>query len=288
VYFTREISAASLVRAYQALSVSPASGDKVAVKISSGEPPHSNYLRPELIGDLVHLVKGDIVEDDTAYHGKRHNTADHYKVIREHGFDKIATCKILDESKTIDLPVAGGTYLKFDRVGAELKNYQFLVNLAHFKGHAMAGFGGVLKNASIGLASSEGKNHIHSAGQSFTHFGRDQDGFLCSMAEAAQAVHNSMGAGKVVYIDVMNRLSVDCDCDGNPAEPEMDDIGIAASMDPVALDKACIDLFYAAPRTATSSNAALCKRFESRNGYLTVVHAAKIGLGSLNYELVNI
>jgi uncharacterized Fe-S center protein len=291
VYFTRDISPAGLVKVYEALGVKPSASDKVGVKISTGEPPASNYLRPALIGALVKAVHGDIVEDNTAYGGERAKTAEHYQVIKEHGFDKIATTKILDEKGSMDLPVSGGRYLKFDRVGSEFKNYSFFVNLAHFKGHVMAGFGGVVKNQSIGFASPAGKLNIHSAGKTTTHWDSgDQSGFLCSMAEAAKAVQDYMvkhhGKAHIIYIDVMNNLSIDCDCDGHPAKPLLNNIGIAASLDPVALDKACLDMVYKAPDGG--DNGPLTERIKSRNGYLTLVYAAKIGLGSLNYQLVNV
>jgi uncharacterized Fe-S center protein len=292
VYFTKEITAASLVKAFQALNVGPASGDKVAVKISTGEPPHSNYLRPELIGALVQSLKADIVEDNTAYPGQRSNTTSHYKVIQDHGFENIAHCVIMEEKGTVDLPTAANVKrLPYDRVGAELNDYQFFVNLAHFKGHAMAGFGGVLKNQSIGVASVEGKQRIHRGGADAGNIFNAVDAFREAMAEAAQAVHNHFGQGKIVYINVMNNLSVDCDCDGNPATPQMGDIGIAASTDPVALDKACLDFVYgtnSSIATFTGTNAPLMQRIERQNGYLTVVHAEEIGLGSQNYEIVNI
>jgi uncharacterized Fe-S center protein len=293
VYFTRDITSSGLVKIYQALGQGPASGDKVAVKISTGEPPHSNYLRPELIGDLVRLLNADIVECNTAYSGQRHTTASHYKVAKAHGYTAIATVKILDENGETDIPVKGvpNAHLKFHRVGSELTDYDFLVNLAHFKGHGMAGFGGVIKNCAIGLGSPSGKVYVHSAGTKTSGgiFYNDQNAWLEGLAEATKAVHDYFGNGKkVVYIDVMNRLSVDCDCVGNPAKPEMDDIGICASLDPVAVDKACIDMVWAAERTATSSNAALEKRIRDRNGYQTLIYAEQIGLGSQNYEIVNI
>jgi uncharacterized Fe-S center protein len=289
VYFTTDISATSLVKVFQALNIQPASGDKTAVKISTGEPPHSNYLRPELIGALVQSLKADIIEDNTAYPGRRHSTASHYNVIKDHGYEEIATCKILEESSTIDLPVVNAKRLPYDRVGAELNNYQFLVNLAHFKGHQMAGFGGVLKNQSIGIASVEGKELIHRGGAKAGNIFNATDSFREAMAEAAQAVHNHFGAGKIVYINVMNRLSIDCDCNGNPAEPVLNDIGICASADPVACDKACLDFVYGTGSVKLSgNNGPLMNRIQQQNGYLTVVHAEEIGLGSQNYEIVNI
>jgi uncharacterized Fe-S center protein len=278
---TTDISPAGLAAVYNALGLR-ASG-KVAVKISTGEPGGHNFLQPALIGDFVKAVKGTIVESNTAYGGRRASTAMHYQVARDHGFNAIASVVILDENGDMSLPVAGGTHLKEDFVGAHFKDYDFHIVLSHFKGHAMGGLGGALKNMSIGYASSSGKAWIHSAGKSRTNpWGGPQDDFLRSMAEAAKAVSDASG-GRILYISVMNRLSVDCDCSSSPAEPDMHDIGILASLDPVALDKACIDLVYAAP-----DGRSLIQRIESRNGILTVRHAAKIGLGSLEYELVRL
>jgi uncharacterized Fe-S center protein len=278
---TTDISPAGLASVYNALG-RRASG-KVAVKISTGEPGGHNFLQPALIGDFVKAVNGTIVESNTAYGGRRASTAMHYQVARDHGFNAIAPVVILDENGDVGLPVSGGTHLKEDFVGAHFKEYDFHVVLSHFKGHTMGGFGGALKNMSIGYASSSGKAWIHSAGKSRTNpWGGPQDAFLESMAEAAKAVSDASG-GRILYINVMNRLSVDCDCSSNPAAVDMHDIGILASLDPVALDKACVDLVYAA-----NDGQSLVQRIESRNGILTVNHAAKIGLGSLNYEIVKL
>jgi uncharacterized Fe-S center protein len=207
----------------------------------------------------------------------------HYQVAKDHGFTAIAPVVILDENGDVSLPVSGGTHLKEDFVGAHFKDYDFHVVLSHFKGHALGGLGGALKTMSIGYASSSGKAWIHSAGKSRSNpWGGAQDDFLRSMAEAAKAVSDASG-GRILYINVMNRLSVDCDCNGNPAVVDMHDIGILASLDPVALDKACVDLVYAAP-----DGRSLIQRIESRNGALTISHAAKIGLGSPSYELVKL
>ncbi|MDR2020103.1 MAG: DUF362 domain-containing protein [Treponema sp.] len=281
VYFTADISPAGLTAAYNALGQRP--GGKVAVKISTGEPPGSNYLRPELIKDLVQSLKGTIVESNTAYGGRRASTALHKQVARDHGFTAIAPVDILDEDGSASLPVRGGTRLSENFVGDHFKNYDYFVVISHFKGHAMAGFGGAIKNISIGIASSEGKGWIHSGGTSKRNFwGGDQDAFLDSMAEAGKSVVDSL-QGKILYINVMNRLSVDCDCNGNPAAPDMHDIGILASLDPVAPDQACVDLVYAAP-----DGRSLIQRMESRNGIRTIDHGARIGLGSKAYELVKL
>lgn len=282
VLMTKDISAAGLLKVYEALG-REATG-KVAIKISSGEPGGHNYLSPELIAPLVHEVNGTIVECNTAYGGGRADTASHRQVMQDHGFAAIAPTDIMDADGTMSLPIAGGKHIQEDIVGAHFAEYDFVVNLAHFKGHAMGGFGGVIKNMSIGIASAEGKSLIHSAGRTTSGFSMDtpQDDFLESMAEAAKGVADSLGE-KIVYINVMNNLSVDCDCDSHPADPTMQDIGILAALDPVALDQACVDLVYAAP-----DGQDLVERIESRHGIHTLEYAAALGCGSREYELVNV
>lgn len=283
VYMTTDISPEGLMAVYEALGWTPAGN--VAVKLSTGEPPASNYLRPELIADLVQSVNGTIVECNTAYGGSRSETAMHYQVAEDHGFTAIAPFQIQDEDGSMTLPVEGGARLTENYVGAAFGDYDSYLVLSHFKGHSMAGYGGAIKNISIGLGSSEGKAWIHSGGTSRTSaWGGEQDAFLEAMAEAGKSVSGYLGNGeRIVYINVMNRLSVDCDCDGNPAEPDMHDIGILASADPVALDQACIDLVYAA-----EDGQSLINRIESRNGLHTLEHAEEIGLGSRTYKLVNL
>lgn len=281
VYMTQEITPEGLMAVYQALQWEPQG--RVAVKLSTGEPPASNYLRPELIAGLVQSLDGTIVECNTAYGGSRAETAMHYQVAEDHGFTATADFQILDEDGSMTLPVQGGTRLSENYVGAAFEDYDSYLVLSHFKGHSMAGYGGAIKNISIGLGSSEGKAWVHSAGSSRTNpWGGDQDAFLESMAEAGKSVSDYLG-DQIVYINVMKRLSVDCDCDGNPAEPDMHDIGILASTDPVALDQACIDLVYSA-----EDGQSLVNRIESRNGLHTLEHAQQIGLGSRSYELVSI
>ena len=279
VYMTTDLSSQGLMDIYQALSASPSG--KIAVKLSTGEPG-SNYLRTELIGELVESLEGTIVECNTAYGGSRANTAMHYQVAEEHGYTAIADVDIMDEEGSITLPVTGGDNLTENYVGAHLANYDYYVVLSHFKGHSMAGFGGAIKNISIGIASSEGKSHIHSGGTGGSMWGGSQNAFLESMAEAGKSVVDYLD-GNIVYINVMNRLSVDCDCDGSPAEPDMHDIGILASYDPVALDQACVDLVYEA-----EDGQSLIDRIESRNGLHTLEQAEKIGLGYREYRLVSI
>lgn len=283
VYMTTEITPAGLMKVYEALN-RPASG-RVAVKISTGEAGNTHYLSPALIGDLVRSVKGTIVECNTAYGGSRAATAMHRQVAKDHGFTAIADVDIMDADGETALPVRGGKNLKENYVGANFANYDFCIVLSHFKGHAMGGFGGAIKNASIGIASAGGKAWIHSAGKSKTDpWGGAQDPFLESMAEAAKSVSDHLdNGGRILYINVMNHLSVDCDCDPNPAAPDMHDIGILASLDPVALDQACVDLVYAA-----KDGRALIERMESRNGLHTLAHAASIGLGSRQYDRVSL
>ncbi len=280
VYMTTEINAESLMAVYEALGASPSG--RIAVKLSTGEPG-SNYLRTDLIGDLVKSFDDPaIVECNTAYGGSRSNTAMHYQVAEDHGYTAIADVDIMDENGSMTLAVEGGDNLTENYVGENFANYDYYVILSHFKGHAMAGFGGAIKNISIGIASSEGKAHIHSGGTGGSMWGGDQDAFLESMAEAGKSVADYLD-GNILYINVMNRLSVDCDCDGNPSEPDMHDIGILASFDPVALDQACVDLIYGA-----EDGQSLINRIESRNGLHTLEQAEKIGLGSREYQLVNI
>ena len=285
VYMTADISAEGLMAVYEALNWTPTGS--VAVKLSTGEPPNSNYLRPELIKDVVQAVDGTIVECNTAYGGSRAQTAMHYQVAKDHGFTDIADVVILDENGSMSLPVNGGSRLEENLVGEHFSEYDSYLVLSHFKGHAMAGYGGAIKNISIGLGSQEGKCLIHTGGQSHTSpWGGDQTAFTESMAEAGKSVSDYLGNGEnIVYVNVMNRLSIDCDCDGNPSEPDLHDIGILASTDPVALDQACIDLVYA---QKDGDGASLVNRIESRSGLHTLEHAEEIGLGSRAYSLVRI
>ncbi len=286
VYMTKDISPEGLRAVYEALD--RRLPGKVAVKLSTGEPGGHHFLSPDLIKDLVRSVKGTIVECNTAYGGDRSNTQWHKQVAIDHGFAAIARVDIMDEDGSISLPFPQGTRIKEDFVGSHLKRYDSILVLSHFKGHAMGGFGGAIKNISIGIASSEGKIWIHSSGAQKTSarmaFATDHDSFLESMAESAGAVMSYM-KGNMLYVSVMNNLSVDCDCDGSPAKPEMDDIGILASTEPVALDKACVDLIYAADEKRSAS---LRRRMESLNGIHTLDHAASLGLGNLKYDLVSV
>ncbi len=283
VYMTRDISPEGLMAVYKAMGWTPTG--KVGVKLSTGEPPASHYLDPNLIKDLVHEVNGTIVECNTAYGGARASTAMHKQVAADHGFTAIADVDIQDEDGSMALPVANGFHLKENYVGSHFANYDSYLVLSHFKGHAMAGFGGAIKNISIGFGSSEGKSWIHTAGTSRTGIRPPkQDDFLESMADAAKSVSDYLDGGRrIAYVSVMNNLSVDCDCDGHAAAPDMHDIGVLASTDPVALDQACIDIVYSAP-----DSAALIERIESRNGLHTLEAAERNGLGSRTYQLVQL
>ena len=290
VYYTSEITPESLVKIYKALGVAPTG--RVAVKISTGESGNNHYLKPTFIRNLVEEVNGTIVECCTAYGGSRQEVSKHWQTIHEHGFDSIFAVDIMDEFGQMRIPVKDCSHIKYDIVGDHLANYDWMINLAHFKGHAMGGYGGVLKNASIGVASTAGKAYIHSAGytddasDAWNHI-ENQDGFLESMAAAAQAVHNYMG-GHVIYINVMNNMSVDCDCDGTPDEPKLKDMGIMASLDPVALDWACVQKVFNHKGKPGDDNAPLIERINSRHGTHTIDWAERIGLGSKNYVIINL
>lgn len=290
VWMTTDLSAAGLLAVYRAVG-RQATG-RVAVKISTGEPGGHHFLQPSLIADLVHEVNGNIVECNTAYQGGRSDSASHWQAIRDHGFLDIANVDLMDEEGEMRLPVQDTAHIQYNLVGNHLANYDFLINLAHFKGHAIAGFGGVLKNQSIGIASRRGKTNIHSAGRTqdvsrLWNTLASQIDFTESMAAAAQSVADYFG-NNILYINVMNNLSVDCDCDSSPAAPEMRDIGILASTDPVALDQACLDLVYAVTPADGNDNRPLIERIESRNGAHVVEYAERIGLGNRNYEIVRL
>ena len=282
VYFTRDISPAGLVRAYDALGWSPRG--KVGIKMSTGESSKSNYLRPELIKDLVAKTDGTIVECNTAYGGNRSDSASHWAAIRERGFLDVAPVDIMDEDGDLTLPVNGGNILSENYVGSHFNDYGSFIVLSHFKGHAMAGFGGALKNISIGFASSTGKKWIHSGGTSRDSiWGGEQNAFLESMADADKAIMDHVGRDNIVFINVLNRISIDCDCDGNPAEPDIHDIGILVSRDPVAIDQAGIDTVSVA-----DGNEKLMQRIAEKNGLHTLEAAEKIGVGTRKYKLVDL
>ena len=292
VYFTKDISPESLVKIYKALG-RKAEG-RVAVKISTGEGGNQHYLRPTLIRQLVDEVNGTIVECCTAYGGTRQDPKKHWETIHEHGFDSIFAVDLMDEFGEIRIPIKDKKHLKYDIVGEHLANYDFMINLAHFKGHQMGGFGGVLKNASIGVASTAGKAYIHSHGvttdskECWKHT-QPQDSFLESMAAAAQAVHEYFDGGdNIIYINIMNNMSVDCDCDGTPEKPMLKDMGIMASLDPVALDWACVQMVMNHKAKTGDDNAPLIERINSRHGTHTIDWAEHIGLGTKNYVIVKL
>jgi uncharacterized Fe-S center protein len=286
VYMITNITSENLIKIYKALG-REAKG-KVGVKISSGEPGGHNFLDANLIKDFVQMVHGTIIEDNTAYPGKRVDTDSHKQVMIDHGFAAIAPTDILDADGSEKWPTMGGTHLQgYDYVGTHLKNYDFMVVLSHFKGHAMGGFGGALKNLSIGCASQMGKVWIHSAGKNLdmnTLWQNlpPQNDFLESMAESASAIIKHYG-DKIIYISVMNNLSVDCDCDSHPADPKMGNVGILASLDPVALDQACVDQVFI---SNDKGNRDLVERIVSRHGTHTIYNAQLLGAGSRDYELV--
>ena len=284
VYFTNEITPESLMAIYEALGRTPTGN--VAVKLHTGEGENSYNLEPDFIKDLVQTVDGTIVECNTAYGGSRANTALHMQVAEDRGYTAIADVDIMDADGGTEIPVTGGTRLETNQVGSHFTNYDFFVVLSHFKGHAQGGFGGALKNMSIGIASSEGKSLIHSGGTETTGFGwsTPAEVFTESMAEAAKSVYDYLGEGEnLLYINVMNNVSVDCDCNANPAKPDMHDVGIFASLDPVALDQACVDFLYAVP-----DGGSVIERMQSRMGEHILEHAEEISFGSRKYHLVSI
>ncbi len=288
VYFIRDITPENLVKIYEALG-RKAEGKNVAVKLSTGESNKSNHLDTALIKPLVQGLGATIVECNTAYAGNRNTTEAHRKAAEEHGFTSIAKVDIMDAEGDTILPVNGGKHLKYDIVGKSYPDYDFTVVLSHFKGHAMGGFGGALKNISIGIGSSAGKAYIHSAGKtacvdSVWQNVAPQDDFLESMAEAAKAVIDHAD-GRILYINVANRLSVDCDCDGNPAAPKMADLGIFASLDPVALDRACVDMVFNSDDPGKDD---LIERINSRHGTHILDYGEQIGLGSQKYKIVEL
>lgn len=289
VYFTKDISSEGLIKIYEALNHELKG--KVAVKISTGEPGGHNFLDPNLIKGLVNKLNGTIVENCTAYRGQRFDVDSHLKAIKDHGFMDIAPCDIMDAEGEIEIPVNGGTHLKgINIVGSHIENYDSMLMLSHFKGHAMGGFGGALKNMSIGVASRNGKSWIHSVGftkdpdEMWGHID-DQDGFLESMAEADAAVVDYFKPENMAYINVVNKISIDCDCDSNPHDPEMADIGIFASLDPVAIDQCCYDQIM---NSTDPGKESLVNRMLEKHAIHTVETAEQLGVGLREYELISI
>ena len=289
VYFTKDLSANGLIKVYESLGVKL--NGKVAVKISTGEPGGHNFLNPKLIAPLVNKLNGTIVENCTAYRGRRFEPSEHWKAIKEHGFLDIAPCDILDEEGEIKITVNGGKHLKgYNLVGSHIKNYDSMLMLSHFKGHQMGGFGGALKNMSIGVASRNGKAWIHSVGRTedpdeMWKLTENQDGFLESMAEACKSVVDYFKPENIVYINVANNLSIDCDCNAHPKDPEMADIGIFASCDPVALDQCCYDQIM---NSTDSGKASLVNRMLEMHAIHTIEESYNLKLGSRDYEIIDI
>ncbi len=282
VYFTKDITPEAVLRLYGVLGADLPG--KVAVKLHSGEVGNQNFIRPDFWQPMVQKVNGTIVECNTAYEGKRNTTAAHWETMDQHGWTKIAKVDIMDEEGELELSVEDGKKIQKNYVGAHLKNYDSMLVLTHFKGHPMGGFGGSLKNISIGIASSHGKAYIHGVGNVDDFWNSDHDSFLESMADAAKSIVQFFD-GKIAYINVMKNMSVDCDCCAVAEDPKMADIGMLASLDPVALDQACVDLVYQSDDPGKSH---LIERMESRNGIHTVEAAAELGIGSREYELVEI
>ena len=290
VYFTKEITKESLVKIYETLGIELKG--KVGVKVSTGEDGAKGYLKADLIGPLVKKINGTIIECNTAYPGARNNASDHMKVAEKHGFTSFAEVDIMDAEEEIKIPVNKGKHLKYDLIGKNFENYDAILNLAHGKGHAMGGFGANLKNQSIGIASRNGKAYIHSCGHtedpdlcwSDSH---EQIDFIESMAEAATAVADYCKEKNktILYITVANFISVDCDCDCNQKDPVINDIGIFASTDPVANDQAFLDAIWATKEEGTKD---IKERIDTRQGRHITEYAESLGLGSTQYELIEI
>lgn len=288
VYFTKEISSEALIRIYEKLGIELTGN--VAVKLHSGEAGNQNYLRPEFLQSIIERVGGTVVECNTAYAGERNTTAKHQKLMENHGWSKYYKVDILDSEapdKVLDIP--NGKVIKKNYVGKHIENYDSMLVLSHFKGHPMGGFGGALKQLSIGVASSSGKTNIHTAGKT-TNVNElwnnlpEQDKFIEAMADAASSVHNYFN-GNIAYINIMKNMSVDCDCCKDAEDPCMKDIGILASLDPIAIDKACLDFVY---NSNDSGKDHLIERIETRHGNHIIDASKELSFGSDEYELISI
>ena len=286
VYFTKEIKGESLVKLYEALGVNLQG--KIAVKLHSGEEGNQNYMKPEFVRDIIEKVNGSVVECNTAYEGARNTTEKHQELMEKHGWSKYFNVDILDSDAEEILENPNGLVIKKNFIGAKMKNYDSMLVLSHFKGHPMGGFGGAIKNISIGLALSNGKGYIHTSGIENATFeelmGADHDSFLKGMADSAKTIDDYY-KGKIAYINAMVNMSVDCDCCAVAEDPCINDIGILASTDPVALDQACVDLVY---KSTDPGKDHLIERIESRNGLLTIISAEQEEIGTREYELINI
>lgn len=282
VYFTKEITPEAMIKMLSCLDAD-LSG-RVAVKVHSGEVGNQNFIRPAFMKPIIEHVKGIIVEGNTAYEGQRNTTEKHWETMKLHGWCDIAEVDILDGEDEIALPIRNGAHLQENYVGEHLNRYDSMLVLSHFKGHPMGGFGGALKNISIGIASSHGKAHIHGAGKPEEMWTADHDAFLESMADASSSIMDFFGK-QIAFINVMCNMSVDCDCCAKAEDPAIADIGILCSLDPVALDQACIDLVYA---SKDSGRDHLLERIESRNGIHTIEAAEKLGIGTRTYDLIDV
>lgn len=283
VYFSDTINSNELVKLFKILNC-PLNG-KVAIKLHSGEPGNQNFLGPDFFKDIIEYVNGTVVEANTAYDGERNTSEKHLKALEKHGWTKYFNVDLLDETgPDLVLPIPNGTTIKENYVGKNIKNYDSMLVLSHFKGHPMGGYGGAIKQLSIGIASSYGKAYIHGAGDPKKIWTADHDSFLSSMADAASSVID-LFKGNIVYINVMKNMSVDCDCCSVAEDPCIQDIGVLISTDPVAIDQACIDLVY---QSNDPGKAHFIERVETRNGTHTINEAAKLGIGSKDYQLINI
>lgn len=282
VYFIRDITKENVVKLYEALGVTL--NGNVAVKVHSGEKGNQNYLRPEFLKDIIHHVNGTVVECNTAYDGARNETEKHVKLMEEHGWSSKYSVDILDSEGDMELEIAEGQVIRKNYVGNHMKNYDSMLVISHFKGHPMGGYGGALKNISIGLASSYGKAYIHGAGKPDEMWSADHDLFLESMADASKSIVDHY-QDNIVFINIMCNLSVDCDCCAKAEDPCMQDIGMLASLDPVALDQACLDLVY---QSKDPGKEHLIERIESRNGVHTIEAASKLNVGTRTYQLISL
>lgn len=283
VYFTKEVTKESLVKIYK--KVGKKLEGKIAVKLHSGEEGNQNYLRPAFVKPIIEELNGTVVECNTAYEGARNTTEKHQELMKKHGWSKSFSVDIMDaEGEDLELSIPNGQVIKKNYVGKNIAKYDAMLVLSHFKGHPMGGYGGALKQLSIGIASSYGKAYIHGAGIPEEKWTADHDKFLEAMADAASSITKYF-QNNIVYINVMCNMSVDCDCCAKAEDPCMQDIGILASLDPVAIDQACIDLIY---QSTDPGRDHLVERIESRNGIHTIEAAAKLNIGSREYELINI